>query len=192
MIISALKSNDSRDSRSPIHIDTISALTDLGAEILFEDNIGSGIYTSDADFINKGITKTSRDECIQKSDLIISLQPLTDIELSSMKNGATLLGLMNPFSNSSMINLCAEKNINLVSMEFIPRITRAQKMDVLSSQANLAGYAAVLESANYLSSALPMMMTAAGTLKPAKVFVIGVGVAGLQAIATAKRLGARV
>ena len=119
MIISALKSNDSRDSRSPIHIDTISALTDLGAEILFEDNIGSGIYTSDADFINKGITKTSRDECIQKSDLIISLQPLTDIELSSMKNGATLLGLMNPFSNSSMINLCAEKNINLVSMESV-------------------------------------------------------------------------
>merc|ERR1711965_340224 len=99
---------------------------------------------------------------------------------------------MNPFSNSSMINLCADKNINLVSMEFIPRITRAQKMDVLSSQANLAGYAAVLESANYLATALPMMMTAAGTLKPARVFIIGVGVAGLQAIATAKRLGARV
>ena len=99
---------------------------------------------------------------------------------------------MNPFSNQSLIDLCAQQNINLVSMEFIPRITRAQKMDVLSSQANLAGYAAVIESANHLSNALPMMMTAAGTLKPAKVFVIGVGVAGLQAIATAKRLGARV
>ena len=192
MIISALKSNDSRDSRSPIHIDTISTLTNLGVEILFEDNIGSGIYTSDTDFIDKGIIKASRDECVQKSDLVISLQPLSETELSSMKNGSTLLGLMNPFSNSSMINICAKKNINLVSMEFIPRITRAQKMDVLSSQANLAGYAAVLESANYLSNALPMMMTAAGTLKPAKVFVIGVGVAGLQAIATAKRLGARV
>ena len=100
--------------------------------------------------------------------------------------------MVNPFSNHDFIKECAKKNINLVSMEFIPRITRAQKMDVLSSQANLAGYVAVIESAKHLSTALPMMMTAAGTLKPAKVFVIGVGVAGLQAIATAKRLGARV
>ncbi len=140
----------------------------------------------------KGIKIASRQDCIEKSDLIISLQPLSNEEIGMMKNGSTLLGLMNPFSNLSLLTLCAEKNINLVSMEFIPRITRAQKMDVLSSQANLAGYAAVLESASLLSTALPMMMTAAGTLKPARVFVIGVGVAGLQAIATAKRLGARV
>ena len=100
--------------------------------------------------------------------------------------------MVSPFSNQDLIKSCSKLKINLVSMEFIPRITRAQKMDVLSSQANLAGYVAVIESAKYLSSALPMMMTAAGTLKPAKVFVIGVGVAGLQAIATAKRLGARV
>ena len=100
--------------------------------------------------------------------------------------------MISPFSNQQLIEECAQRNINLVSMEFIPRITRAQKMDVLSSQANLAGYVAVIESAKHLSTALPMMMTAAGTLKPAKVFVIGVGVAGLQAIATAKRLGARV
>ena len=192
MIISALKSNDSRDSRSPIHTDTISSLTSLGADIFFEKEIGLGTFTSDEEFVSKGITIASRQDCIEKSDLIISLQPLSNEEVSMMKSGSTLLGLMNPFSNSSLINICAEKNINLVSMEFIPRITRAQKMDVLSSQANLAGYAAVLESANYLSTALPMMMTAAGTLKPARVFVIGVGVAGLQAIATAKRLGARV
>jgi NAD(P) transhydrogenase subunit alpha len=192
VIISALKSNDSRDSRSPIHTDTISALTSLGAEIFFEKEIGLGTFTSDEEFITKGIKIASRQDCIEKSDLIISLQPLSNEEIGMMKNGSTLLGLMNPFSNSSLLTLCAEKNINLVSMEFIPRITRAQKMDVLSSQANLAGYAAVLESANYLSTALPMMMTAAGTLKPARVFVIGVGVAGLQAIATAKRLGARV
>ena len=192
MIISALKSNDSRDSRSPIHTDTISALTALGADIFFEKEIGLGTFTSDEEFVSKGIAIASRQDCIEKSDLIISLQPLSNEEVSMMKSGSTLLGLMNPFSNLSLINICAEKNINLVSMEFIPRITRAQKMDVLSSQANLAGYAAVLESANYLSTALPMMMTAAGTLKPARVFVIGVGVAGLQAIATAKRLGARV
>ena len=100
--------------------------------------------------------------------------------------------MVNPFNNKKLISLCAELKINLVSMEFIPRITRAQKMDVLSSQANLAGYVAVIESARNLSTGLPMMMTAAGTLKPAKVFVIGVGVAGLQAIATSKRLGANV
>ena len=99
---------------------------------------------------------------------------------------------MNPFDNLELLKKLSDSNINLVSMEFVPRITRAQKMDVLSSQANLAGYVAVIESSSLLSSAMPMMMTAAGTLKPARVFVIGVGVAGLQAIATAKRLGARV
>ena len=192
MIISALKSNDASDHRSPIHIDTISALIELDSEILFEEGIGEGIYTSDEEFLDKGLKVASRDECISSSDLVITNQPLNENEVSSMKSNSTILGIVNPFANQELINLCAAKKINLVSMEFIPRITRAQKMDVLSSQANLAGYAAVLEAAQHLSSALPMMMTAAGTLKPARVFVIGVGVAGLQAIATAKRLGARV
>ena len=123
---------------------------------------------------------------------MITNQPLTIEEVGLMKKNSTILGMMNPFSNQELIDTCCKSNVNLVSMEFIPRITRAQKMDVLSSQANLAGYVAVIEAAKHLSTALPMMMTAAGTLKPAKVFVIGVGVAGLQAIATAKRLGARV
>ena len=109
-----------------------------------------------------------------------------------MKPGSTVIGMISPFANKDMLVKLASANVNVVSMEFIPRITRAQKMDVLSSQANLAGYVAVIEAAKHLKMALPMMMTAAGTLKPAKVFVIGVGVAGLQAIATAKRLGARV
>ena len=192
MIISALKSNDSSDHRSPIHPETISALVSLGADIFFEEGIGDGIFTSDNDFEKLGLKVTSRNECICNSDLLITNQPLSMDEIQLMKSNSTLLGMVNPFSNQDLINKCANKNINLVSMEFIPRITRAQKMDVLSSQANLAGYAAVIESAKYLSTALPMMMTAAGTLKPARVFVIGVGVAGLQAIATAKRLGARV
>ena len=126
------------------------------------------------------------------SDLIITNQALNNEEIGLMKKNSTIIGMVNPFNNKDLINKCSKLNINLVSMEFIPRITRAQKMDVLSSQANLAGYVAVIESSRNLSTALPMMMTAAGTLKPAKVFVIGVGVAGLQAIATAKRLGARV
>jgi NAD(P) transhydrogenase subunit alpha len=129
---------------------------------------------------------------LKNSDLIITNQALNKEELDLMKNNSTILGMVNPFNNKDLIDTCSRLGINLVSMEFIPRITRAQKMDVLSSQANLAGYVAVIESAKNLSTALPMMMTAAGTLKPAKVFVIGVGVAGLQAIATAKRLGARV
>jgi NAD(P) transhydrogenase subunit alpha len=192
VIISALKSSDPKDLRSPIHQDTISALVNLGVEIFFEHGIGEGIFTSDKDFENLGLQSTSREECIANSDLVISNQPLSSDEVKTMKSGSTLLGMVNPFSNQELINCCAQSNINLVSMEFIPRITRAQKMDVLSSQANLAGYSAVIESSRHLSSALPMMMTAAGTLKPARVFIIGVGVAGLQAIATAKRLGARV
>ena len=192
MIISALKSNDPKDHRSPIHPDTISALTSLNAEINFEHGIGKGINSDDSVFENLGLKSFSRSECLEKSDLLITNQPISVEEISSMKKGSTLIGMVSPFSNQELINACATNNINLVSMEFIPRITRAQKMDVLSSQANLAGYAAVIESAKHLSTALPMMMTAAGTLKPARVFVIGVGVAGLQAIATAKRLGARV
>ena len=192
MIISALKSNDPKDHRSPIHPDTISALTSLNAEVNFERGIGKGINSDDSVFENLGLRSFSRSECLEKSDLLITNQPISVEEISSMKKGSTLIGMVSPFTNQELINACASSNINLVSMEFIPRITRAQKMDVLSSQANLAGYAAVIESAKHLSTALPMMMTAAGTLKPARVFVIGVGVAGLQAIATAKRLGARV
>ena len=192
MIISALKSSVGTDLRSPIHIDTISTLLNLGADVFFEENIGIGINVSDKIFEQSGLKKSSREECLKKGDLIITNQPLGDDELKLIKPNSTILGMINTFSNQALIESCSNLKINLVSMEFIPRITRAQKMDVLSSQANLAGYVAVIESAKHLSTALPMMMTAAGTLKPAKVFVIGVGVAGLQAIATAKRLGARV
>ena len=192
MIISALKSNNQKDTRSPIHSDTLNSLMDLGVQIQFEENIGVGINKDDEVFQDIGLKKATREDCLKDGDLIITNQPLNNNELDLIKENSSILGMVNPFSNQSFIEECAKRNINLVSMEFIPRITRAQKMDVLSSQANLAGYVAVIESANHLSAALPMMMTAAGTLKPAKVFVIGVGVAGLQAIATAKRLGARV
>ncbi len=192
MIISAIKSNSSSDKRSPIHKDTVKTLLDLGIEVCFEENIGEGINTSNDVFEKIGLKMRTREECLKNSDLIITNQALNSKEIGLMKKNSTIIGMVNPFNNKDLINTCSKLNINLVSMEFIPRITRAQKMDVLSSQANLAGYVAVIESSRNLSTALPMMMTAAGTLKPAKVFVIGVGVAGLQAIATAKRLGARV
>ena len=159
---------------------------------MFEEGIGAGIYTDDNAFKELGLNAASRNDCLSKANLIITLQSLSNDELDLVTKGSTILGTVNPFYNQEHIDECKKRGINLVSMEFIPRITRAQKMDVLSSQANLAGYSAVIESAKHLSKGLPMMMTAAGTLKPARVFVIGVGVAGLQAIATAKRLGARV
>ena len=192
LIISALKSSIASDERSPIHIDTIKTLVELGVEVWFEEDIGDGINVKNQTFVDAGLKKHSREDCLKNGDLIITNQALNNDDLEFVKSNTTILGMVNPFSNQDLINKCSSAKINLVSMEFIPRITRAQKMDVLSSQANLAGYVAVIESAKHLSTALPMMMTAAGTLKPAKVFVIGVGVAGLQAIATAKRLGARV
>ena len=192
MIISALKSSIASDERSPIHIDTIKTLVELGVEVWFEEDIGDGINVNNQTFEDAGLKKHSREDCLKNGNLIITNQALNNEDLEFVKSKTTILGIVNPFSNQELINKCSSAKINLVSMEFIPRITRAQKMDVLSSQANLAGYVAVIESAKHLSTALPMMMTAAGTLKPARVFVIGVGVAGLQAIATAKRLGARV
>ena len=192
MIIAALKSISISDTRSPIHEDTIKNLLDLGIEIWFEEDIGLGINTSNKVFEDAGLKRHSREDCLKNGNLIVTNQALDIEELKLIKSNSTILGMVSPFNNQELINQCSILKINLVSMEFIPRITRAQKMDVLSSQANLAGYVAVIESAKNLSTALPMMMTAAGTLKPAKVFVIGVGVAGLQAIATAKRLGARV
>ena len=192
MIISALKSSIPSDTRSPIHEDTIKNLLNLETEIWFEEDVGLGINSSNKVFENIGLKKHTREDCLKNGNLIITNQALNTEELKLIKPNSTILGMVNPFNNQELINQCSKLKINLVSMEFIPRITRAQKMDVLSSQANLAGYAAVIESAKHLSTALPMMMTAAGTLKPARVFVIGVGVAGLQAIATAKRLGARV
>ena len=193
MHIVALKSPDSRDQRSVIHPETVAKITALkGVNVSFESGIGVGINVSDQAFIDLGLRAISRDECLSNGDLIITPTSLTLDESSKIQSGSTILGMLNPFYAGEELKALNQSKINAVSMEFIPRITRAQKMDVLSSQANLAGYAAVLEASKYLSSALPMMMTAAGTLKPAKVFVIGVGVAGLQAIPTAKRLGARV
>ena len=193
MHIVALKSPDSRDHRSVIHPDTVKKIIDLpGATFSFESGIGNGINISDQTFIELGLKAISRDECLSQGSFIITPSSLTIEESNKIQKGSTVLGMLNPFYAVDELKALNQSRINVVSMEFIPRITRAQKMDVLSSQANLAGYAAVLEAAQHLSSALPMMMTAAGTLKPARVFVIGVGGAGLQAIATAKRLGARV
>ena len=131
-------------------------------------------------------------ELINKSDIIVQLALLSDDKTSLIKENQTLIGVFDPYNNKDKIKNLSKKNINIFSLELLPRITRAQSMDVLSSQANLAGYKAVIDSFSNFKKAIPMMMTAAGTIPPAKVLVVGAGVAGLQAIATAKRMGAIV
>ena len=193
MKIAAIKSKDLSDSRSTLHPETLDKLTALeGVSVSFETGLCKGMSIDDQDLRDLGLECLTREDCIKNADLLIVQSGIAEDEINLMKPGSTVIGMISPFNNKAMLAKLASANVNVVSMEFIPRITRAQKMDVLSSQANLAGYVAVIEAAKHLKMALPMMMTAAGTLKPAKVFVIGVGVAGLQAIATAKRLGARV
>ena len=138
--------------------------------------------------------KFSKDdkEILGSSDIIVQLGMLSDDKISIIKESQILIGVLNPFENKDKLEILAKKKINLFSLELLPRITRAQSMDILSSQANLAGYKAVIESFANFEKAIPMMMTAAGTIPAAKVLVVGAGVAGLQAIATAKRMGAIV
>ena len=192
MILGAISPKNEGDKRTTLHPESIKPLIDIGIEVIFESGLGKGIDITDEEMANLGAKASSREDCLRKSDILFSSSPILEDEINFLKKGSIFLGLLEPFSNKEQFQYFAQNDITAISMEFIPRITRAQKMDVLSSQSNLGGYVAVIESAKNLSSALPMMMTAAGTLRPATVFVIGVGVAGLQAIATAKRLGAKV
>ena len=192
MILGAILPNNSGDKRTTLHPDSIKPILDMGIDISFESGLCKGIDLEDSVLENLGAKATDRQDCIRSSDILFSTSPLGAGEIKIMKKDSFFIGLMDPFTSKAQFEGFSQRGNSAVSMEFIPRISRAQKMDVLSSQSNLAGYVAVIESAKELNLALPMMMTAAGTLKPANIFVIGVGVAGLQAIATAKRLGAKV
>ena len=141
---------------------------------------------------NKSIKAVERDQGLDSANIICSLNKLELEDIAKIKPETLVISFLDPFNENQLIEELKNKSISSISMELIPRTTRAQKMDALSSQANLAGYSAVIIASDLLEKALPMMMTAAGTISPSKVFVVGVGVAGLQAIATAKRLGARV
>ena len=165
----------------------------LGTEVLIESGAGQSIQVNDKDYTDAGgiITK-NRLEALSNADIICRLNaPLVE-EISCLKKGCIHISFFDPFKEKSLLNAFLKASVTAISMELVPRITRAQKMDALSSQASLGGYSAVIEAASRLTKVFPMMMTPAGTISPSKVFVVGVGVAGLQAIATAKRLGARV
>lgn len=164
----------------------------LGAEVAVEAGAGVGSSCADASYRATGAVVATRTEVLAAADLILAVQGPDSEVLAGLASGAVLVGALDPFGRRERIDGFARAGIETLAMEFLPRITRAQSMDVLSSQSNLAGYKAVLDGAHAFGRAFPMMMTAAGTISAARVFVMGVGVAGLQAIATAKRLGAQV
>ena len=165
----------------------------LGFEVSLAENYGDHLGIQDNIYKELGVTISSDEkEIINSADVIVQLGLPSDDKSSLLKENQTLIGVLNPYDNQNKINDLVKKNINFFSLELLPRITRAQSMDILSSQANLAGYKAVVESFVNFEKAVPMMMTAAGTIPAAKVLVVGAGVAGLQAIATAKRMGAIV
>lgn len=190
MIIAVLK--ESKDSRVALIPDAAKKLLAIeGVQVLVESGVSKD--WDDASYVAAGAkVEADRGKMLEEADLIFRINPSSEEDLARMKRGATHISLLDPYNNQGLVETYAEKGINAISLEMIPRITIAQKMDVLSSQASLAGYVAVIKAAERLNKILPMMMTAAGTLSAAQVFVIGAGVAGLQAIATAKRLGARV
>ncbi len=165
----------------------------IGFEVFLQSDYGSHLGFSDDNYKSLGVNIVKNEkELIQSADIIIQLALPSDEKISLLKENQTLIGVLNPFLNKEKLNDLVKKKIKSFSLELLPRITRAQSMDILSSQANLAGYKAVIESFANFEKAIPMMMTAAGTVPAAKVLVVGAGVAGLQAIATAKRMGAIV
>ncbi|MGC9943508.1 MAG: Re/Si-specific NAD(P)(+) transhydrogenase subunit alpha [Verrucomicrobiota bacterium] len=181
------------ETRASLTPDAVAKLVKLGAEVEVEAGIGVAAGFPEDAYIKAGATvSTDRNHLLSSGDLVLGLRKPTIEEVRLLKKGSVHASLLDPFNEKELIQVLADCGISAISMEFIPRTTRAQKMDELSSQANLAGYEAVILAARYSNKIFPMMTTAAGTILPAKVFIIGVGVAGLQAIATAKRLGAKV
>ncbi len=173
--------------------ETVKKFIDLGASVTVEAGAGAEARIPDAAFRDAGADiALSFDAAVAGADIVLKVQGPTPEETAALAPDSILIAMLNPFGDRPGMDALASRNVTAMALEFVPRITRAQSMDVLSSQANLAGYKGVLEAAALYDRALPQMMTAAGTIAPAKVFVMGAGVAGLQAIATAKRLGARV
>ena len=193
MKIASILENQKIEKRIAITPEIAKKYISLGLEVSLPENYGSHLGIKDEEYKELGVS-ISKDEkeIITNADIIVQLGLLDDDKSSLLKENQTFIGVLNPYDNKDKINDLVKKNINTFSLELLPRITRAQSMDILSSQANLAGYKAVVESFAHFEKAIPMMMTAAGTIPAAKVLVVGAGVAGLQAIATAKRMGAIV
>ena len=193
MKISSISENLDLEKRISITPEIAKKYINLGFEVSINSNYGSHLGFDDSKYKELGVrVLEDQNEIINGTDILVQLNLLDDEKILKLKENQTLIGVFNPYSNKKKIESLYKKKINVFSLELLPRITRAQSMDILSSQANLAGYKAVIESFANFKKAIPMMMTAAGTIPAAKVLVVGAGVAGLQAIATAKRMGAIV
>lgn len=192
MKIGVLAEQSPGERRVAISPDSVKAYVRKGASVAVESGAGAQSFISDAKFAEAGASIVTAQEAVKDADIVLTVRRPAAAALAGAKKDALIIGLMEPYGEVSGIHSLAKTGFSVFALELLPRITRAQSMDVLSSQANLAGYKAVIDAASQFSRAFPMMMTAAGTVPPAKVFVMGAGVAGLQAIATARRLGAIV
>jgi NAD(P) transhydrogenase subunit alpha len=193
MIVGSIKEDLLVEKRISITPETAKNIINLGLKVILERGYAIHIGITDKEYENIGVEiKNSPKAVLDSCHLIAKVKSQSNDEISNLKNKTILIGMFNPSKNQSKLKELIEKNINIFSLELLPRISRAQSMDVLSSQSNLAGYRSVVDSIYEFEKAIPMMMTAAGTVPAARVLVIGAGVAGLQAVATAKRLGAIV
>lgn len=190
MTIGLLK-EPAHETRVSLIAEAVATLTKKGISVLVEHGAGDKAFCSDADYEKAGAVLKSRNEILESSEIVLSIHSPTPADISKLKS-AVLIGVYQPLYNPTQMEEWAARGITVFSLDMLPRTTRAQAMDVLSSQANIAGYKAVLTAANIYSRYFPMFMTAAGSIAPAKVLILGAGVAGLQAIATARRLGAIV
>ena len=192
MKIAVLKEAALGETRCAAIPETVKKFIALGAEVAVEKGAGEGAGVADSDFTDAGASVGARKDALKSAGIILCINGPDPASLQGAEKGALLVGALDPLRQGKAVSAYAKEGLQALAMEWMPRITRAQSMDILSSQSNLAGYKAVVDAAAAYGRAFPMMMTAAGTVSPAKVFVMGVGVAGLQAIATAKRLGAQV
>jgi NAD(P) transhydrogenase subunit alpha len=193
MLIGVPKETIAGELRAPLVPASVKKLVKLGLEVAVEASMGEAAGFADEAYVEAGARiESDRAALLGAADLVLRIRKPSDEDVALLKAGAMHASLLDPFNERGLIDKLAAKGVTAISMEMVPRSTRAQKMDVLSSQANLAGYVTVMLAARQINKIFPMMMTPAGTISPARVFIIGAGVAGLQAIATAKRLGARV
>ena len=192
MIIGSISENVKHEKRVAITPDVVKKYKSLGLEVNLTKNYALHLGINDNIYQEVGANILSHEDVLLNSDVILQMNIPDEETLNKLRANQILIGVLNPYSNEKKLKNLISKKITCFSLELLPRITRAQSMDILSSQANLAGYKAVIDSFAYFQKAIPMMMTAAGTISAAKVLVVGAGVAGLQAIATAKRMGAIV
>ena len=192
MIIGSINENKDTEKRISVTPENVKKFIANGFKVYLEKNYGAHLDIDDEKFSENGAEFFDKDKIVKESDILLQLNLPDEKDLVNLSPNKNLIGVFDPIKNKVSISKLAENNINVFSLELLPRITRAQSMDILSSQANLAGYKAVVDALSFFNKAIPMMMTAAGTIPAAKVLIVGAGVAGLQAIATAKRMGAIV